>query len=921
MLDSGVPDPFVLGRILALQGALHEAAGEEQLGQTACRGLLRVPGVGDCAVCVDGKVASSTGELSSDLRALFCGDSLEPECRGNCHSLRSGGLARVALATRRGGYGAMLIRVSDEEQYSLYEPYVDNTARLLGLHIELQRQAAELLGQSANLARQVRARTLELEDSQAQLELAVEGGELGTWDWNVYTGAISYNQRWAGMLGYALPEIETTVGAWERLIHIDDLPGVKQAIRAHLDGKTPFYQSEHRLRHRSGEWVWVLDRGKVVEHDEVGRPSRMCGTHLDITDRKAAEQALQWSERRLRLALEAGAMGTWEWNLETDEATWSEEHYRLFGLEPGQFGGTRDAFMRCVLPADLPGLLAEADRCRQARLPFQHECRVVRPDGSERWISARGTFTYDSSGKATRLLGVVWDVTERRRAEAERLRQTAAIEQAAESFVIVDRNGFVEYVNPSFERLFGVSRREVVGQPWDVLKGHRPSDEERYAAVRAVITTGKTWSGRVVLAARDGTPITVDCSVSPVLGNDGELEHIVLIHRDITAQVQMEEQLRQAQKIESIGRLAAGVAHDFNNMLTPILGYTEMLLAGMHPVDVRYAQLLEIKKAAECSRDLTRQLVAFSRKQVLQMRAVDLRAIVSGIEQLLRRTLRKNVALRTRLSPAACPVTADVGQIEQVLMNLAVNAQDAMPEGGELLVEVSPAELDAAFCAAHHGAKPGRYGALIVSDTGHGMDEETRQHAFEPFFSTKSDQGTGLGLATVYGVVKQHAGSIWIESGPGKGARFSIYLPEASAKPEATSEQSAERRVGPGTETILVVEDNDMVRRLTQSLLQMQGYKVLAASNGQEALSAAEAGAAPIDLLLADVVMPDMNGPDLAVKLREKRPTLKVLFMSGYSDNAVEQHGVLEVDTDFIQKPFSVGGLAAKLREVLDRPM
>jgi nitrogen-specific signal transduction histidine kinase/CheY-like chemotaxis protein len=390
------------------------------------------------------------------------------------------------------------------------------------------------------------------------------------------------------------------------------------------------------------------------------------------------------------------------------------------------------------------------------------------------------------------------------------------------------------------------------------------------------------------------------------------------VYKDIRDQLRMEEELLQAQKIESVGRLAAGVAHDFNNMLTPILGYADILLAGMHPADARYAQLLEIKKAAECSRDLTRQLVAFSRKQVLQVKAVDLRDVVSGIEQLLRRTVRKNIALKTTLSASPCPVSVDVGQVEQVLMNLAVNAQDAMPDGGELVIDVAPAEIDAAFCAAHHGAKPGRYAALVVSDTGSGMDDETRQHAFEPFFSTKNDHGTGLGLSSVYGVVKQHAGSIWIDSEPGHGARFSIYFPAAppqAAQPEALAPS---RQAYRGPETILLVEDNEMVRNVTQNLLQMQGYTVLSFAGGLEALRAVEESGAPIDLLLADVLMPEIGGRDLWAKLRLKNPNLRVLFTSGCSDTATDQ-GAMEAGTDFIQKPFSVGGLAAKIREVLDR--
>jgi PAS domain S-box-containing protein len=916
MLDSDAPDPFIVARFLALHGALRTSTGTPGLAQAVCLGLLRVPGIEACVFCAGGTVvASSSAESAGELTARLCQDErLQERCEGSCLSRRVYGMAKVAVATQGHSYGAMLIRISDEEQYTLYEPYVNHTAGVAALYLEIEKQAAELREHRASLSGQVRARTLDLEDSKARLELAVMGGDLGAWDWNIASGELSYSERCTGMLGYSPNEIEQNVRSWDRLVHPEDLPRVTAAIREHLDWKTGSYQSEHRRRHASGEWIWVLDRGRVVERDAAGSPLRMCGTHLDITERKQAEEALRLSEERLRLALDAGAMGTWDVNLETGVVRWSESHQRLFGLAPGEFDATLEGFWRCVHPDDLPGVQAEGERARREQAPFRREFRVVWPDGSEHWVTARGTFSYRPDGKPVRLLGVVWDISERRRGEAERLRLTAAIENAGESFVIIARGGLIVYVNPSFERTSGYSAPEVMGQRWDLLQSEKRDDAFR-TTVWAALLEGKTWSGRSALKRKDGTSITIECTVSPVMEKAGGIEYMVTVYRDITGQLRMEEELRQAQKIESIGRLAAGVAHDFNNMLTPILGYTEILLGGMHPADVRYGQLHEIKKAAECSRDLTRQLVAFSRKQVLQVKAVDLRDVVSGIEQLLKRTVRKNIALKTSLSAAPCPVAVDVGQLEQVLMNLAVNAQDAMPSGGEVAIDVAPAELDAAFCATHHGAKPGRYAALIVSDNGSGMDEETRQRAFEPFFSTKGEGGGGLGLSTVYGVIKQHAGSIWIDSEPGKGARFSIYLPAALPGPALAEGQPASRQAYRGTETILLVEDNEMVRKLTQNLLQMQGYKVLPFASGREALGAIER----VDLLLSDVVMPDIGGRDLWAQMREKNPKLKVLFMSGYSDDVVEHHGVIEAGTDFIQKPFSVGGLAAKIREVLDR--
>jgi two-component system, cell cycle sensor histidine kinase and response regulator CckA len=917
MLDGVTPDPFVLGRILTLQSALQASAGEAHLAQTVCRGLLRIPGIVDCAFCLGGNVIASTApERTHDLPALLCkGELNEDGCQGGCRSWRTERLARVAMSTQRRGYGGLLIRVADEDEYSLYEPYVDNTASLIALHIETGKQAAELREQSASLSNQVLTRTVELERSKARLELTVQGGDLGAWDWDVVSGEISYSERCASMLGYKLNEIEPTVRSWERLVHPDDLPAMTEAIRAHLDGKVPLYQGEHRRRHASGKWVWILDRGQVVERDVAGRPLRMCGTHVDVTQRKEADQALHLSEERLRCALEAGGMRTWERNLETGEK-WSQGHANLFG--PGQFDGTQDGFMRAVHPEDLPGLLAESARCAANRLPYKHEYRVVWPDGSVHWMSARGTFSYNSAGKPVRLLGVTWDITEQRQAEAERLRLTAAIEHAGESFVMLTSDGRIVYVNPAFEQTSGYSPQEAIGQRWELLKAGK-MDDSLVQAIQESLLAGRTWSGRTSVRRKDGTPMAIECTVSPVAGSDGKLEYMLAVYRDITEQLRIEEGLLQTQRIESIGRLAAGIAHDFNNMLTPILGYTELLMAAMPPADPRYAHLVEVKKAAECSRDLARQLVSLSRKQALNVKPVDLRDVVGGMEQLVRRTLRNNIALKTVFSGRACPVAVDVGQVEQVLMNLAVNAQDAMPGGGKLAIDVAPVELDAAFCTAHPGVRPGRYAALLVSDTGCGMDEETRQRAFEPFFSTKRDHGTGLGLATVYSVVKQHAGSVWIDSEPGKGARFSIYFPEARPQQETEAGQSPVRQAYRGTETILLVEDNEMVRKLTRSLLQMHGYKVLAVTNGAEALRAARESAVAVDLLLADVVMRDMSARDLAAKLRAEAPGLKVLIMSGYSEGAVEHQGVLEAGAEFIQKPFSIGGLAAKLREALDR--
>ncbi|MBA4364559.1 MAG: hypothetical protein C0398_00955 [Coprothermobacter sp.] len=382
----------------------------------------------------------------------------------------------------------------------------------------------------------------------------------------------------------------------------------------------------------------------------------------------------------------------------------------------------------------------------------------------------------------------------------------------------------------------------------------------------------------------------------------------------------LEEQYRQAQKMESVGRLAGGVAHDLNNLLTPILGFGGLLLDDFSPDDPHRESVQQIVKAAEKSRDLVRQLMAFGRKQVLEFRPLDLNAVVTEFEKLLRHTLHEDIALKVILALSIPAVLGDIGQLEQVVMNLAVNAQDAMPEGGRLTIETSVADLDAAYVAAHQGVVPGRYVLLVISDTGIGMDAETQERIFEPFFTTKEKgKGTGLGLATVYGIVKQHDGNIWVYSELGKGTTFKIYLPavETAAEPVERAQVTPLEDLR-GTETILLAEDAAVVRSLAQGILEQQGYRVLLAENGRAALSILAGYDGPVQLLLSDVVMPEMNGRELFASISKDHPGMKVLYMSGYTENVIAHRGVLEAGVQFIQKPFTIHALAAKVRYTLD---
>jgi signal transduction histidine kinase/CheY-like chemotaxis protein len=398
---------------------------------------------------------------------------------------------------------------------------------------------------------------------------------------------------------------------------------------------------------------------------------------------------------------------------------------------------------------------------------------------------------------------------------------------------------------------------------------------------------------------------------------------MVLLHaEDVTEQRQNEEQLRVAHRMESVGRLAGGIAHDFNNLLTVIINHTAFAAKDVGKEDPLQADLAEIGKAAERAGLLTRQLLAFSRKQVLKPQVLDLNKIVGGMEEMLRRLLGEDIDLAVVLAVGLGKVMADPGQIEQVVMNLAVNARDAMPDGGKLTIETAYVELDDAYSSQHVGMKPGPYVMLSVSDTGCGMDERTRARLFEPFFTTKqTGKGTGLGLATVYGIVKQSGGDIWVYSEPGHGTTFKVYLPHELSAKETGERASQLTTDAVGTETILVVEDEDAVRNLAKRILERAGYTVLTAANGGEALVICGKQQGSVGLVLTDVVMPGMNGKELADRLARLYPNLRVLYMSGYTDDAIVHRGVLAPGTHFIGKPFNAADLTRMVREVLDEPM
>ncbi len=543
--------------------------------------------------------------------------------------------------------------------------------------------------------------------------------------------------------------------------------------------------------------------------------------------------------------------------------------------------------------------------------PTEHSITVLNPE----------------SGWNGGVVSVVRDITERKKLEKElrdsEKRYRDLVENLNDVVYLVDREGRITYVTPPVQTVLGYTPDKLTGTVFFPLvhpedKGRIGQEFERTITGERIVTEFRirVGSGEYLWVRTSSVPVY---DTGGIVGLQGVLTDISGRKQAEEEKANLEKQFHHAQKLESVGRLAGGVAHDFNNLLSPILGYSEMLMEEEADAESCRELSEEIYKAAGKAADLTRQLLAFGRKQTLEMEVLDMNEVLKGLEKLLRRTIREEIDIDLQLSSESLPVMADQGQVEQVIMNLAVNAQDAMPGKGTMTIETGLLDLDEESADVYHGINSGLYAMLAVRDTGTGMDRETLDQVFDPFFTTKAqDKGTGLGLATTYGIVKQHGGSIHPYSEPGRGSIFKVYLP--ICREACPTEKSLEMRENAprGTETILVVEDDDNVRDLAARILESLGYKVLEAPDGEHALHSAKVYEGPIDLLLTDVVMPKMRGREVSEKLSAVRPELKVLFMSGYTDRNISRDQILDQGAHFIQKPFGKVQLAVKVREVLD---
>jgi two-component system cell cycle sensor histidine kinase/response regulator CckA len=679
-------------------------------------------------------------------------------------------------------------------------------------------------------------------------------------------------------------------------------------------------RSEYRLIAKDGRVVWVRDESVVVRDGE-DRPLFRQGFLLDLTERKETEQALLEAEHRYRSLVEQAPLAVYTNTPDARIVYMSSQIEDICGYPAAEFIDDPDFLSRVIHPDDREAVRLATEEAVAADGEFRLEYRLLTRDGSSVWILDRTSPAPGPDGKTFYRQGFVADIThEKQRDEALALSEEQfrnAFGNAPIGMAIVSTEGRWLRVNRALCEIVGYSEDELLARTFQDIT-HPDDLEADLAHVRRLLAgESRSYEMEKRYIHHDGHIVPVLLSVSLVRDANGEPLHFISQIQDVTERHRLEEDLRQSQKLEAVGRLAGGIAHDFNNLLTAIGGYSELILERHGPEDRDHRDAEHIKRSADRAAKLTAQLLAFSRRQVLQPQVFRFDEAVTAIEDLLRRLIGEHVAVRTALGAGLAHVKADRAQIEQVVVNLAVNARDAMPDGGRLSIMTRVVELPMPGWPETE-LEPGQYAMLEVSDTGQGMDPGTQAQIFEPFFTTKPvGAGTGLGLATVYGTVKQSGGDVTVTSTLGRGTTFRVLLPLARS-PVETDSNAAAPAPAAGTETILLAEDEDVVRALVRELLEARGYAVLEAGHPDEALALARGHAGPIELLVTDVVMPGMSGRALAEQLESERPGVPVLYTSGYTSGRIGGDGVLGPGANFIQKPFSAEELASRIREILD---
>ena len=785
---------------------------------------------------------------------------------------------------------------SDSRWFDLTLHPVPEGVFILSIDITEQRRAADILRQSEERFRQLFDRVS---------KLAVQGyapdGTVTMWN---KASELLYGYTAEEAIGRNL--VDLIIPA-----EVRDL--ARQNIRQMLESGVGHHAEELILRRKDGSRVPVYSNHTVV--DVHGRGKELYCIDIDLTAHKAAEKRLQESEERLTLAIAAGHLGVWEWDIRNDHVFMSPEGLSIFGWTQPQV--KPEDFFHAVHPDDRAWVAQDGEAAYKSKSEFAREYRIFRSDGAMRWVADRGHIRCDANGNPMTMIGTVHDITARKETEEGLRVQSAALQAAANAIVITDRHGNIQWANHAFTKVSGYSFAEAAGKnPRELIKSGQ-HDSAFYANLWNTIASGLVWRGEIINKRKDGSLYTESMVITPVRDEHNAIVRYVAIKQDITEQKKLEAQLLRTQRLESVGRLASGIAHDLNNILSPMLLGPPILREA-----VSDASALEIINSIESSATrgaaVIQQLLTFGRGLDAQRVPIQLRSIVRDMMKIIQETFPKNIAARQSMPGDLQLIHGDATQIHQVLMNLCVNARDAMPAGGVLTLGLNKVDVSDAMAAVNAGAKAGPHVVLSVKDTGSGIPSELLDKIFDPFFTTKKvGEGTGLGLSTVLGIVRSHKGFITVDSEIGVGTEFKIFLPVCETGPVAELPHPKAVLPRGQNEIILVVDDEENVRRVTRRMLEQSGYQIIEAHNGAEALALLQSGLHHVDLVLTDLMMPVMDGPTLIQNLHKMNPSLRIISMSGYLSES-EMIKAVETDTSaFLPKPFTAESLTTVLRRVL----
>ena len=698
--------------------------------------------------------------------------------------------------------------------------------------------------------------------------------------------------------------------------HPEDAPDCRRQLDRLARGELDTVSIEKRYLRPDGSPVWAQAVVTLTPPEDGADARRFVAVLLDIDQRRKSLQALRTSEERFRNVARATADAVWDWDLRSGTLWWSEGLKTLFGLDPADLEPGLAGWTQRIHPEDLAAVTAGLEAALQGGADrWQGEYRFRRADGSHAPVIDRGFVIRETDGQPLRMVGGMTDQSAQRAAEQRLARQADLLDAARDAIIVHDLDQHILYWSSGAARLFCWASGQALQQRlWPLLQ----MDEGLAAEAQAEAGRRGEWAGVLRCLCQDGRRVVVDARLSVLRDAGGQPEAILAIMTDVTRRLALEAQLNQSQRLEALGQLTGGVAHDFNNLLTVIQGNAELLTEQLDAQPALRSLAQMAVTAAERGAQLTQRLLAFARKQPLQPQSVDAHQLLNGMDSLLRRTLPADIELELVRGAGLWPMLADPVQLESSVLNLVLNARDAMPEGGKITLETTNSWIDQDYAERHADVLPGQYVMISVSDTGTGMDAQALAHAFEPFFTTKAvGKGTGLGLSMVYGFAKQSQGHVKLYSEPGQGTTARLYLPRADSRSEAVASSPSAGTDLRGSATVLVVEDDDPVRRFATDVLRNLGYEVLSAENGAAALAILQERA-DIALLFTDVVMPGgMNGRQLADAALRLRPGLKVLFTSGYTENAIVHHGRLDRGVQLLAKPYRAVDLARKLKMLL----